>query len=232
LAAWTRILTAPVTVPALCGRWTVPGLQRPRAVDTSVPGKSVGQWRQGTMHPATASTADLLACNAEAATACRSSSRGLAAGCRAMFFRPAKVSIAHAGRYRQHGTGARSSRSSPPASQSACFSGWCQRRELINPSNPSSTHSSDVSTDEASSATQRAYVRIGGERATRKAARRNQCVAGLRDQGPDGCGDEYAPGAAPPPNSRAKSAFVYAYVISGSIDSQVNDPPFWPRCQR
>jgi quercetin dioxygenase-like cupin family protein len=34
---------------------------------------------------------------------------------------------------------------------------------------------------------------------------------------------EYAPGAASPPHTHAKSAFIYAYVISGAIESKVND---------
>jgi quercetin dioxygenase-like cupin family protein len=34
---------------------------------------------------------------------------------------------------------------------------------------------------------------------------------------------EYAPGAASAPHTHAKSAFVYAYVISGEIESKVND---------
>jgi quercetin dioxygenase-like cupin family protein len=34
---------------------------------------------------------------------------------------------------------------------------------------------------------------------------------------------DYAPGAASPPHRHAKSAFIYAYVISGAIESQVND---------
>jgi quercetin dioxygenase-like cupin family protein len=34
---------------------------------------------------------------------------------------------------------------------------------------------------------------------------------------------EYAPGAASPSHTHAKSAFIYAYVISGSIESKVND---------
>ncbi|WP_137389654.1 cupin domain-containing protein [Rhodoligotrophos defluvii] len=33
----------------------------------------------------------------------------------------------------------------------------------------------------------------------------------------------YAPGAASPPHTHAKSAFIYAYVLSGEIESQVND---------
>ena len=33
----------------------------------------------------------------------------------------------------------------------------------------------------------------------------------------------YAPGAAPVPHTHAKSAFIYAYVISGEIESKVND---------
>jgi len=33
----------------------------------------------------------------------------------------------------------------------------------------------------------------------------------------------YAPGAASPPHTHAKSAFIYAYVISGEIESKVND---------
>ncbi|MBR1121162.1 cupin domain-containing protein [Bradyrhizobium lablabi] len=34
---------------------------------------------------------------------------------------------------------------------------------------------------------------------------------------------DYAPGAASAPHTHAKSAFVYAYVISGEIESKVND---------
>jgi quercetin dioxygenase-like cupin family protein len=34
---------------------------------------------------------------------------------------------------------------------------------------------------------------------------------------------EYAPGAASPAHTHAKSAFIYAYVISGEIESKVND---------
>jgi len=33
----------------------------------------------------------------------------------------------------------------------------------------------------------------------------------------------YAPGAASAPHTHAKSAFIYAYVISGAIESKVND---------
>lgn len=33
----------------------------------------------------------------------------------------------------------------------------------------------------------------------------------------------YAPGAASPPHRHAKSAFIYAYVVSGEIESKVND---------
>lgn len=33
----------------------------------------------------------------------------------------------------------------------------------------------------------------------------------------------YAPGAASPPHTHARSAFIYAYVISGAIESKVND---------
>lgn len=33
----------------------------------------------------------------------------------------------------------------------------------------------------------------------------------------------YAPGAASPPHTHAKSAFIYAYVISGAIESKVNE---------
>lgn len=36
---------------------------------------------------------------------------------------------------------------------------------------------------------------------------------------------DYAPGAASPAHSHAKSAFIYAYVVSGAIESQVNDGP-------
>ncbi len=36
---------------------------------------------------------------------------------------------------------------------------------------------------------------------------------------------DYAPGAASPPHRHAKSAFIYAYVISGQIESKVNDGP-------
>jgi len=34
---------------------------------------------------------------------------------------------------------------------------------------------------------------------------------------------DYAPGVASAPHSHAKSAFIYAYVISGEIESKVND---------
>jgi quercetin dioxygenase-like cupin family protein len=34
---------------------------------------------------------------------------------------------------------------------------------------------------------------------------------------------DYAPGAASRSHTRAKSAFIYAYVISGAIESKVND---------
>jgi quercetin dioxygenase-like cupin family protein len=33
----------------------------------------------------------------------------------------------------------------------------------------------------------------------------------------------YAPAAASPPHTHAKSAFIYAYVVSGAIESKVND---------
>jgi quercetin dioxygenase-like cupin family protein len=36
---------------------------------------------------------------------------------------------------------------------------------------------------------------------------------------------DYAPGGASPSHMHAKSAFIYAYVVSGSIESQVNDGP-------
>ena len=34
---------------------------------------------------------------------------------------------------------------------------------------------------------------------------------------------DYAPGASSAPHTHANSAFIYAYVISGSIESKVND---------
>ena len=34
---------------------------------------------------------------------------------------------------------------------------------------------------------------------------------------------EYAPGAASPSHTHANSAFIYAYVVSGAIESQVDD---------
>ena len=34
---------------------------------------------------------------------------------------------------------------------------------------------------------------------------------------------DYTPGAASVPHTHAKSAFIYAYVISGAIESKVND---------
>lgn len=34
---------------------------------------------------------------------------------------------------------------------------------------------------------------------------------------------DYPPGAASKPHAHAKSAFIYAYVVSGAIESQVND---------
>src|SRR4029077_1422446 len=40
---------------------------------------------------------------------------------------------------------------------------------------------------------------------------------------------DYAPGAASPAHTHAKSAFIYAYVISGAIESKVNNgsTPFY-----
>ena len=35
----------------------------------------------------------------------------------------------------------------------------------------------------------------------------------------------YAPGAASVPHTHAKSAFIYAYVIEGAVESKVNDGP-------
>src|SRR6185312_6558784 len=34
---------------------------------------------------------------------------------------------------------------------------------------------------------------------------------------------DYAPGEASPPHTHAKSAFIYAYVVTGKIESKVND---------
>ena len=36
---------------------------------------------------------------------------------------------------------------------------------------------------------------------------------------------DYAPGGASPSHVHAKSAFIFAYVVSGAIESQVNDGP-------
>jgi quercetin dioxygenase-like cupin family protein len=36
---------------------------------------------------------------------------------------------------------------------------------------------------------------------------------------------DYTPGGASPSHTHAKSAFVFAYVLSGEIESQVNDGP-------
>lgn len=36
---------------------------------------------------------------------------------------------------------------------------------------------------------------------------------------------DYAPGAASPAHRHASSAFIYAYVVSGEIESQVDDGP-------
>ncbi len=36
---------------------------------------------------------------------------------------------------------------------------------------------------------------------------------------------DYPPGGASAPHTHAKSSFIYAYVISGSIESKVNDGP-------
>ena len=36
---------------------------------------------------------------------------------------------------------------------------------------------------------------------------------------------DYAPGSASRSHTHAKSAFIYAYVVSGAIESQVNDGP-------
>jgi quercetin dioxygenase-like cupin family protein len=36
---------------------------------------------------------------------------------------------------------------------------------------------------------------------------------------------DYAPGGASPAHTHAKSAFIFGYVLSGEIESQVNDGP-------
>ena len=36
---------------------------------------------------------------------------------------------------------------------------------------------------------------------------------------------DYAPGGSSSPHTHAKSAFIYAYVVAGAIESQVNDGP-------
>ncbi|MFC0402149.1 cupin domain-containing protein [Paraburkholderia rhizosphaerae] len=36
---------------------------------------------------------------------------------------------------------------------------------------------------------------------------------------------DYAPGGTSPSHVHAKSAFIYAYVVSGAVESQVNDGP-------
>jgi quercetin dioxygenase-like cupin family protein len=36
---------------------------------------------------------------------------------------------------------------------------------------------------------------------------------------------DYAPGASTPPHTHAKSAFIFAYVLSGEIESRVNNGP-------
>jgi quercetin dioxygenase-like cupin family protein len=36
---------------------------------------------------------------------------------------------------------------------------------------------------------------------------------------------DYAPGGSSPSHTHAKSAFIFAYVLSGEIESQVNDEP-------
>jgi quercetin dioxygenase-like cupin family protein len=36
---------------------------------------------------------------------------------------------------------------------------------------------------------------------------------------------DYMPGGASPPHTHAKSAFIFGYVLSGEIESQVNDGP-------
>lgn len=36
---------------------------------------------------------------------------------------------------------------------------------------------------------------------------------------------DYAPGGASPSHSHAKSAFIFGYVVSGAIETQVNDGP-------
>jgi quercetin dioxygenase-like cupin family protein len=36
---------------------------------------------------------------------------------------------------------------------------------------------------------------------------------------------DYPPGGASPSHTHAKSAFIYAYVVTGAVESQVNDGP-------
>jgi quercetin dioxygenase-like cupin family protein len=50
--------------------------------------------------------------------------------------------------------------------------------------------------------------------------RQNHCAAVLVAQFVD-----YSPGGASLPRAHAKSAFIFAYVVSGEIESQVNDEP-------
>jgi quercetin dioxygenase-like cupin family protein len=53
----------------------------------------------------------------------------------------------------------------------------------------------------------------------------NQLITNIPDKSLIAVEVEYAPGGASPSHMHAKSAFIYAYVVSGSIESQVNDGP-------
>ena len=61
-----------------------------------------------------------------------------------------------------------------------------------------------------------------GEKATPKF---NQAIPNIPGKSLIAVEVDYAPGAASPPHTHAKSAFIYAYVVSGAIESQVNDGP-------
>ncbi|HEY4077957.1 MAG TPA: cupin domain-containing protein [Rhizomicrobium sp.] len=51
----------------------------------------------------------------------------------------------------------------------------------------------------------------------------NQAIANIPGKSLVALEVDYAPGTASPPHRHAKSAFIYAYVISGEIESKVNN---------
>jgi quercetin dioxygenase-like cupin family protein len=62
-----------------------------------------------------------------------------------------------------------------------------------------------------------------GGQAETVALKLNQAISNIPGKSLVAVEVDYAPGAASPSHTHAKSAFIYAYVLSGEIESKVND---------